>query len=62
MLGQVGEKDGASYIEYLTQNKVNTDCIVKLENIPTGQAYIHCYPDGDNSILIVGGANQAYPE
>lgn len=28
--------------------------------MPTGQAYIYHYPNGDNSILLVGGANKAY--
>jgi ribokinase len=27
---------------------------------PTGQAFIYSYPSGDNSIVIVGGANQSF--
>ncbi|CAH0473334.1 unnamed protein product [Peronospora belbahrii] len=29
---------------------------------PSGQAFVFVYPDGDNSIIIVGGANHAWPE
>ncbi|CAI5734244.1 unnamed protein product [Peronospora destructor] len=29
---------------------------------PSGQAFVFVYPDGDNSIVIVGGANHAWPE
>nr|BBN79880.1 ribokinase [Hyaloperonospora arabidopsidis] len=28
---------------------------------PSGQAFVFVYPDGDNSIVIVGGANRAWP-
>ena len=27
---------------------------------PTGQAYIYSYPNGDNSIVLVSGANHAF--
>lgn len=29
---------------------------------PSGQAFVFVYPDGDNSIVIVGGANASWPE
>ncbi|CEG49213.1 ribokinase [Plasmopara halstedii] len=29
---------------------------------PSGQAFVFVYPDGDNSIVIVGGANRAWPD
>lgn len=29
---------------------------------PSGQAFVFVYPDGDNSIVIVGGANRTWPE
>lgn len=32
------------------------------EGVPSGQAFVFVYPDGDNSIVIVGGANAAWPE
>lgn len=41
----------------LNHNKVNTQYMKILENNVTGQAYIFSYPDGDNSIVLVGGAN-----
>lgn len=34
--------------------------LVQSVNEPTGQAYIYGYPNGDNSIMLVGGANQGY--
>lgn len=29
--------------------------------VPSGQAFVFVYPDGDNSIVIVGGANATWP-
>ena len=58
MVGAVGnDNEGNSYVEFLRENGINTDGIQVLDKVPTGQAYIFSHPDGDNSILIVGGAN-----
>ena len=61
MLGQVGDDlDGKSYIEFLTEEGIKTDCIKRLSDVPTGQAFIMSMPNGENSIIINGGANMAY--
>jgi ribokinase len=62
MLGQVGnDNEGKLYINYLQENNIDTSCIQILEDQCTGQAYILLNKnDGENSIIIVGGANQAY--
>ena len=40
---------------------MDTSCVQTLEDQCTGQAYILSNKnDGENSIIIVGGANQAY--
>lgn len=58
MLGAVGE-DG--YGEQLCQNlrsvRVDTKGIRKLGNVPTGQAFVSVYDSGDNSIIVIPGAN-----
>ena len=33
-----------------------------LDGVDTGQAYIFALPNGDNSIVILGGANSHYDE
>lgn len=38
---------------------VNVSLVQKTDQ-PTGQAYIYSYPDGDNSIVLVNGANHAF--
>lgn len=40
--------------------KVNTRRCALLDG-PTGTAYILLYPDGDNAIVLLGGANQTWP-
>lgn len=61
MLGQVGDDlDGNSYIEFLAREGIKTDNITKLSDAPTGQAFIMSMPNGENSIIINGGANMAY--
>ena len=58
MLGAVGED---VYGEQLCQNlrsvRVDTRGVRKLENIPTGQAFVSVYDSGDNSIIVIPGAN-----
>jgi sugar/nucleoside kinase (ribokinase family) len=46
-------------MQYLKDNKIDNSLIVQKEGVPTGQAYI-LTANKDNSILIVGGANQDY--
>ncbi len=40
---------------------VGTQFTSVLEGTPTGSAYILLYEDNDNAILLLGGANQAWP-
>ena len=54
--GRVGA-DGQPFVDYLTQNGVNTDHLVMDENAVTGHAIIEvCH--GENRILLHGGANR----
>lgn len=57
-VGQVG-KDGAgqNLINEFKKNNVNTDYITEHVSEPTGTAFIFNFPNKDNSIVIVGGAN-----
>ena len=60
MLGQLGtDNEGTQYMQYLVDNKIDNSLIVQKEGVPTGQAYI-LTANQDNSILIVGGANQEF--
>jgi ribokinase len=63
MLGQVGKDDltADKYLTWMREQGVNTELIIKTD-VPTGQAYIYHYPNGDNSIILVGGANKAYKQ
>lgn len=58
MLGAVG---GDVYGEQLCRNLrsvgVNTKGVGMLENVPTGQAFVSVYDSGDNSIIVIPGAN-----
>lgn len=56
--GAVG-KDGDMLISYLQQSQVGTKGIWTLEGIPTGHAIIQKDGDGNNCILLLGGANQS---
>lgn len=64
MLGQVGEdKGGEEYIDYLNDQGIDTSLIKVVKGQDTGQAYILSNKkDGENSIVIVGAANQAFPK
>lgn len=41
--------------------QVGTQYINVLPNLPTGTAYIVLFDDNENAILLLGGANQAWP-
>lgn len=56
--GAVG-KDGTFLLEQMEQAGVNTECVKILEQIRTGNAIIQNDKNGDNCILLYGGANQA---
>lgn len=56
--GAVGKSDGAMLIEVLKNNNVNIDYIKQYEDTSTGHAIIQVNKDGQNCILLYGGANQ----
>ena len=57
MIGCVGnDSNGQFTIENFENINVNTSCIEKIENIPTGVANIIVAED-DNSIIVIAGAN-----
>ncbi len=55
--GSIGE-DGRFLLDVLDQSGVNTENVTVLKEIRTGNAIIQNDRDGDNCILLYGGANQ----
>ena len=58
-IGAVG-RDGAWAIERMASYGVRTDAILTMD-VPTGHAIINLASDGENAIVIFGGANTAMP-
>lgn len=56
--GAIGE-DGKYLLTQLQEAGVNTDYVNVLKTVRTGNAIIQNNKDGDNCILLYGGANQA---
>lgn len=56
--GAIGE-DGRFLLKQLQDAGVNTDCVAVLDEVRTGNAIIQNDREGDNCILLYGGANQA---
>lgn len=56
--GAVGE-DGRFLLQQLRRAGVDTACVDVRQDVRTGHAIIQNTPDGDNCILLYGGANQA---
>lgn len=56
--GAIGE-DGRFLLEQLKSAGVNTDCVSVLGEVRTGNAIIQNDREGDNCILLYGGANQS---
>lgn len=56
--GAVGE-DGKILLEILGKAGVDTSCVTVLDDVRTGNAIIQNDKEGDNCILLYGGANQA---
>lgn len=56
--GSIGE-DGKFLLEQMKEAGVNTECVTILEDIRSGNAIIQNDKDGDNCIILYGGANQA---
>ena len=51
--------DGLFLLDQLKEAGVNTDFVKILEDIRTGNAIIQNDEEGDNCIILFGGANQA---
>ncbi|MGJ0846012.1 ribokinase [Tissierella praeacuta] len=56
--GAVGKSDGGKLIDILKTNNVNIDYIKHYDDVSTGHAIIQVDEDGQNCILLYGGANQ----
>ena len=56
--GAIGE-DGRFLLEVLKEAGANTDMVVVRTDVRTGNAIIQNDKEGDNCILLYGGANQA---
>ena len=56
--GKIGE-DGVWLKEKLQESGVDTK-LIKTVNTPTGHAFIQVNKDGENAIIIHGGANQTF--
>ncbi|SJN43012.1 Ribokinase [Marinilactibacillus psychrotolerans 42ea] len=58
-IGAVGnDNSGKALVELLGQDKIETKGIKQLESTRTGSAYVNVNDEGENSIIIYGGANQ----
>lgn len=58
MIGKVGkDNNGKLLSSYLVNDGINTDYIFKDEKAPTGTAIITVNKEGNNSIIVVAGAN-----
>ncbi|MDU5510603.1 ribokinase [Enterococcus gilvus] len=58
-IGAVGDDDGGkTLVDLLEQDRINISGIDYLKSIKTGSAYVTVDDNGENSIVIYGGANQ----
>jgi len=59
---QVGQDGHATLVkDALASAGVCLDYVTTVEGVPTGHAVVMLQPGGQNSIIIVGGANAAWP-
>ena len=60
MLGCVGQDEfGQKLVKSLSESGVETDYIKESRDLPTGTAVIYVDDNGDNSIVVIPGANMA---
>eukprot|EP00357_Protocruzia_adherens_P034192 CAMPEP_0114994958 /NCGR_PEP_ID=MMETSP0216-20121206/13442_1 /TAXON_ID=223996 /ORGANISM="Protocruzia adherens, Strain Boccale" /LENGTH=315 /DNA_ID=CAMNT_0002358905 /DNA_START=21 /DNA_END=968 /DNA_ORIENTATION=- len=60
-LGQVGNDPEADVIlKNLADTNLDVSKVIKRSDVPSGRAYIMLLPNGDNSIVIVGGSNMKW--
>ena len=58
MIARVGDDDdGADYRRRLAGRGVGAEEVLPTDGVPTGQAHIRVSEDGENSIVVIGGAN-----
>lgn len=58
IIGKTGkDENGKFLINNLNKDNINTDFVFKDEDAPTGTALISVYENGNNSIVVVPGAN-----
>jgi len=58
MLGAVGDDDSGDYLlKGLSDSGVDVKKIKRVQNVPTGQAWILINKQGNNSIVVIPGAN-----
>lgn len=58
MMGAIGaDVYGEKLIQNLQKVNVDTSGIQRLKDCPTGQAFVSVYDNGDNSIIVIQGAN-----
>ena len=61
MIGAVGDDElGVSLIDFLKDNHINIEQVKILPDKETGQAYINVDHKGENSIVVLPGANHAF--
>lgn len=60
-VGAVGKDDaGAAMLELLNEEKIDTTGVAKLDKVATGQAFVIVDDNGENRILVHGGANMEF--
>lgn len=60
MVGCVGRRYGEELIRNLSQNEVNTSGVFSFQERDSGAALIYLDERGENSIMVIPGANQAF--
>ncbi len=62
MAGALGKEDGGILLRQLENAGVHTEYVKVLDQIPSGNAFIQVDANGENCIVLYGGANQAVDE
>lgn len=61
-VGYSGDGQDVWFRQVMGTHSVGMGQLVDLPDITVGQAYIFLFPGGENSIVLVGGANTSWPE
>ncbi|GAA2264764.1 hypothetical protein GCM10009853_017630 [Glycomyces scopariae] len=62
MVGAVGTRDGSAVLGALDADGIDTEGVARLDDLPSGRAFVFIDDRAENSIVIVPGANHAIPE